>query len=201
MNGISPITSLSEHLLNKSDINESTRNSLEVINHTGSQLISFINSYRKVTKIPNPVYHIFSVKEFLMIEITAMKSTTDLPIKFELSVEPSDLMIYADKNLISQIVLNLLKNAIQSLSTQKDPYIRINAYNDKDENIIIDFINNGEKIPEEVAKQIFIPFFTTKTNGSGIGLSISRQIMRQHNGTLKLAYSNNEQTKFTMIFR
>ncbi|MDO5570208.1 MAG: ATP-binding protein [Bacteroidales bacterium] len=201
MNGISPITSLSERLLNKSDINDPSRQSLEVINHTGSQLISFINSYRQVTKIPTPECQVFSLKDFLSIEITAMKSTTNLPIKFILNVEPIDLMIYADKNLIARIVLNLLKNAIQSLSHQKEPYIKIDAYEDKEEKVIIDFSNNGEKIPEEIAKQIFIPFFTTKANGSGIGLSISRQIMRQHNGTLKLSYSNQNETRFSMIFR
>lgn len=201
MNGISPITSLSAHLLKKEEVSRNLREGLEVIHHTGSQLSSFVNSYRRFTRIPTPSKEIFNLRDFLQMEIVGMRATTSLPIRFTLKAEPEELMIYADKNLLSQVVLNLLRNAIQSLSHQKEPYIRITATSDAKEQILIHFDNNGEMIPADVAKQIFVPFFTTKEAGSGIGLSVSKQIMRQHNGSLKLSYSTEKETRFTLVFR
>ncbi|MGL4293229.1 MAG: sensor histidine kinase [Bacteroidales bacterium] len=201
MNGISPITSLSEHLLRKETGNHKLREGLEVIHHTCTQLSSFVASYRKFTRIPTPVKQVFELREFFRMEITGMRTTTSLPIRFDLITEPADLMIYADKSLLSQIVLNLLRNAIQALASQPDPYIRITAQSDEKEQIVIHFDNNGETIPAEVSRQIFIPFFTTKEAGSGIGLSVSKQIMHQHNGSLRLSYSTDSETRFTLTFR
>lgn len=201
MNGISPITSLSQHLLKKEEVNRNLREGLEVIHHTGTQLTSFVTSYRKFTRIPTPSKEIFCLREFLQMEIVGMRATTSIPIRFYLNVEPEDLMIYADKNLISQVILNLLRNAIQSLSDKENPYIRITAKSDAKEQIMIYFDNNGEMIPPDTAKQIFVPFFTTKEAGSGIGLSVSKQIMRQHNGSLKLSYSTETETRFMLVFR
>ena len=110
-------------------------------------------------------------------------------------------MIQADENQISQVILNLIKNAVAALDGRSDGWIRIKARCDQEENITIEVANNGAPIPPEVAEQIFVPFFTTKTDGSGIGLSISRQIMRLHHGSIKLLYSNNRETVFLLTFR
>ena len=201
MNGISPITSLSELLLKKSDTNKSVREGLEVINHTGVQLMSFVKTYRQFTRIPDPNRSIFDLREFLNLEIVGMRATTEVPIRFILNIEPEDLMLYADKNLITQVITNILKNAILALQDVSDPYIRISAQSDEKERIFIDIDNNGPMIQPETSKQIFVPFFTTRDSGSGIGLSVAKQIMRLHNGSLKLTYSTPEETRFTLLFR
>lgn len=201
MNGISPITSMSELLLKKNFKDQKIREGLEVIHHTGKQLSTFVSSYRQFTRIPEPHPEIFDIKEFLSLQIAGMRSTTTLPISFRLEVEPEDLLLYADRTLIGQIIRNLLKNAIHALENTAEPYILLRASNNEKDQIVIMVDNNGEQIDEEVAKQIFIPFFTTRENGSGIGLSVSKQIMRQHNGTLKLSYSTPQQTRFMLLFR
>jgi signal transduction histidine kinase len=111
--------------------------------------------------------------------------------------EEDDLMIYADEGQISQILINLIKNALQAGARNID----ITAKMGRDDEVIIDVANDGEPIPVSAQEQIFIPFYTTKKEGSGIGLSISRQIMRQHNGTIDLVRSDVNQTVFQLIFR
>ena len=106
-------------------------------------------------------------------------------------------MIYADEGQISQILINLIKNALQAGAK----HIDITARMGKDDEVIIDVANDGEPIPVTAQEQIFVPFFTTKKEGSGIGLSISRQIMRQHNGTIDLLRSDVNQTVFELRFR
>ena len=130
-----------------------------------------------------------------------MGAATGGPIRFSLNSEPEDLMLEADKNLITQVSTNMLKNAILALQDVSDPYIRISAQSDEKERIFIDIDNNGPMIQPETAKQIFVPFFTTRDSGSGIGLSVAKQIMRLHNGPLKLTYSTPEETRFTLLFR
>ena len=109
---------------------------------------------------------------------------------FHTDIAPNDLILYADENLISQVVINLLKNAMQAIesdkNTDKEGHINIHAYCNEAETILIEISNNGPAIPNDIAEHIFIPFFTTKEGGSGIGLSISRQIMRLSGGNLSL---------------
>lgn len=106
-------------------------------------------------------------------------------------------MIYADEGQISQILINLIKNALQAGARNID----ITAKMGRDDEVIIDVANDGEPIPVSAQEQIFIPFYTTKKDGSGIGLSISRQIMRNHNGTIELLRSDAQQTVFELRFR
>ena len=118
------------------------------------------------------------------------------------SIAPSDLILYADENLVSQVVINLLKNAIQAIesdkNTDKEGHINIRAYCNEAEAILIEISNNGPAIPNDIAEHIFIPFFTTKEGGSGIGLSISRQIMRLSGGNLSLL--PGKETTFILKF-
>ena len=200
MNSITPITSLSDTLLTtRPDADAEIRTGLEVISATGKNLMSFVESYRKFTHIPTPQPTLFYVRAFSERMVQLAYHQNNYPgIDARIEVEPEDLIVYADEGLISQVVLNLLKNAIQAIGTErKDGRIQIKAYCDPTEAVIIEVSNNGPAIPPEEAEHIFVPFFTTKENGSGIGLSISRQIMRLSGGSLVL---RNDPTKGLTTF-
>lgn len=197
MNTITPVTSLSETLLKELDNEEQytaksssaeqakLKQGLETIHKTGTELLAFVNNYRRFTHVPQPQPTLFYVEPFL--ERMAMLCNREV----EIEVTPKDLLAYADESLISHVVTNLLKNAVeafndlQSIPTTK-PFIRLHAYTNEQEAVIIDVSNNAGLIPDDVASHIFIPFFTTKPEGSGIGLSLSRQIMRVSGGSLSL---------------
>lgn len=247
MNTITPVTSLSETLLkelgskelliadNESDdlhspgklkkVSEKPQSAeqtkqkqaklkqgLETIHKTGTELLAFVNNYRRFTHVPQPQPALFYVEPFL--ERMALLCNREV----EISVSPKDLLTYADESLLSHVVTNLLKNAVEAFNGQgklsaernkqdgneqgrnkqecrsadlqsvasKKAFIRLQAYANAQESIIIDVSNNAGLISEDVASHIFIPFFTTKPEGSGIGLSLSRQIMRVSGGSLSL---------------
>lgn len=204
MNTITPVTSLSETLLKEleedmhwegrfatcpnSPKEKDLRIGLETIHKTGTELLSFVNNYRRFTHVPQPQPSLFYVEPFL--NRMAMLCNHEVSIK----VSPKDLIVYADESLIAHVVTNLLKNAVEAIkekestevSEDKHAFIRIKAYANEQEAIVIDVTNNAGIIPDDIAAHIFIPFFTTKKEGSGIGLSLSRQIMRVSGGTLSL---------------
>ena len=225
MNTITPVTSLSETLLKELGSQElpsadsasadfyspnnfsvellsaeqaKLKQGLETIHKTGTELLAFVNNYRRFTHVPQPQPALFYVEPFL--ERMAMLCNHEV----EISVTPKDLLVYADESLLSHVVTNLLKNAVEAFrekeredkqecrsadlqsAASKKAFIRLQAYANAQESIIIDVSNNAGLIPEDVASHIFIPFFTTKPEGSGIGLSLSRQIMRVSGGSLSL---------------
>lgn len=190
MNTITPVTSLSETLLKELGEKEENdlRIGLETIHKTGTELLSFVNNYRRFTHVPQPQPSLFYVEPFL--NRMAMLCNHEVSIE----VSPKDLIVYADESLIAHVVTNLLKNAVEAIkekestevSEDKHAFIRIKAYANDQEAIVIDVTNNAGIIPDDIAAHIFIPFFTTKKEGSGIGLSLSRQIMRVSGGTLSL---------------
>ena len=196
MNTITPVTSLSETLLKELEESESLRIGLETIHKTGTELLSFVNNYRRFTHVPQPQPSLFYVEPFL--NRMAMLCNHEVSIK----VSPKDLIAYADESLIAHVVTNLLKNAVEAIkekestevSEDKHSFIRIKAYANEQEAIVIDVTNNAGIIPDDIAAHIFIPFFTTKKEGSGIGLSLSRQIMRVSGGTLSLHQDKEENT-------
>ncbi len=216
MNTITPVTSLSETLLNEleedmhwegrfatcpnSPKEKDLRIGLETIHKTGTELLSFVNNYRRFTHVPQPQPSLFYVEPFL--NRMAMLCNHEVSIK----VSPKDLLVYADESLIAHVVTNLLKNAVEAIkekestevSEDKHAFIRIKAYANDQEAIVIDVTNNAGIIPDDIAAHIFIPFFTTKKEGSGIGLSLSRQIMRVSGGTLSL---HQEKEADTTTFR
>lgn len=201
MNSVTPITSLSDTLLSLSDIHdEEIRSGLQTISTTGKGLLAFVESYRRFTRIPTPEPSLFYVKAFIdrMVELARHQNTCK-NITFHTDIFPADLIVYADENLISQVVINLLKNAIQAIGTQADGKIEISARCNDSEEVLIEIKNNGPVIPPEIADHIFIPFFTTKEGGSGIGLSISRQIMRLSGGSITLL--PGKETKFVLKFK
>ena len=181
MNTITPVTSLSETLLTRVTEDKDLKQGLETIHKTGTELLAFVNNYRRFTHVPQPQPALFYVEPFL--ERMALLCNHEV----EISVSPKDLLAYADESLLSHVVTNLLKNAVEAFNGQeKLSFIRLHAYANVQESIIIDVSNNAGLIPEDVASHIFIPFFTTKPEGSGIGLSLSRQIMRVSGGSLSL---------------
>ena len=189
MNTLTPIISLSQTLLPKAKGEE--REGLEVIHRTSSELIGFVENYRKFTHLPQPQPKIFYAKPFLERMIKLSGRNVDL------SVEPADLLIYTDEGLLSRVVTNLLKNAMQA--TPDDGRLLIRAYTGESDKIIIEIADNGSKIDAETAEHIFVPFFTTKQDGSGIGLSISRQIMHLLGGTIELLpYDSQGLTTFRL---
>ena len=201
MNSVTPITSLSETLLSLADTrDEEIRRGLQTISTTGKGLLSFVESYRRFTRIPTPEPSLFYVKAFIdrMVELARHQNKWD-NITFHIDIAPADLIVYADENLISQVVINLLKNAIQAIDTQADGKIEIQGRCNAAEEVLIEIKNNGPAIPSDIADHIFIPFFTTKEGGSGIGLSISRQIMRLSGGSITLL--QGKETKFILKFK
>ena len=181
MNTITPVTSLSETLLTRVTEDKDLKQGLDTIHKTGTELLAFVNNYRRFTHVPQPQPALFYVEPFL--ERMAMLCNHEV----EISVSPKDLLAYADESLLSHVVTNLLKNAVEAFKEKRKlSFIRLQAYANAQESIIIDVSNNAGLIPEEVASHIFIPFFTTKPEGSGIGLSLSRQIMRVSGGSLSL---------------
>ena len=181
MNTITPVTSLSETLLTRVTEDKDLKQGLETIHKTGTELLAFVNNYRRFTHVPQPQPALFYVEPFL--ERMAMLCNHEV----EISVSPKDLLAYADESLLSHVVTNLLKNAVEAFKEKRKlSFIRLQAYANAQESIIIDVSNNAGLIPEDVAFHIFIPFFTTKPEGSGIGLSLSRQIMRVSGGSLSL---------------
>ena len=181
MNTITPVTSLSETLLTRVTEDKDLKQGLETIHKTGTELLAFVNNYRRFTHVPQPQPALFYVEPFL--ERMALLCNHEV----EIEVSPKDLLVYADESLLSHVVTNLLKNAVEAFrEKEKLSFIRLQAYANAQESIIIDVSNNAGLIPEDVASHIFIPFFTTKPEGSGIGLSLSRQIMRVSGGSLSL---------------
>lgn len=201
MNSITPITSLSDTLLSFAHTkDEELRRGLQTISTTGKGLLAFVESYRRFTHIPAPKPSLFYVKSFIdrMVELARHQNPYD-NIIFHVDIQPAELIIYADENLISQVLINLLKNAIQAIGLQPDGKIEIYAYTNRAEEVMIEVKNNGPAISPEIAEHIFIPFFTTKEGGSGIGLSISRQIMGLSGGSISLL--PGKETRFVLKFK
>ena len=193
MNTITPIISLSEASLTGKDGQEAMR----VIHDTGKELASFVESYRQFTHVPTPHPTLFYVKPFLE-RMASLSSQWLSGGSIGVSVEPKDLLVYADESLVSRVVSNLLKNAAEA--TDGKGHIDISAYSDNHDNVNIDITDDGRPIPADVAARIFVPFFTTKPAGSGIGLSVSRQIMRAMGGMIALAHNDGTGVTFRLTF-
>lgn len=202
MNTVSPIASLSDALSKSMDQNGHSeldvRAGLDTISDSSKNLIKFVETYRQLSGVAKPVRKAIDLREL-------MEGVISLNGEFAASCgascvyrpEEDDLMIYADEGQISQILINLIKNALQAGAK----HIDITAKMGREDDVIVEVANDGEPIPPAAQEQIFIPFYTTKKEGSGIGLSLARQIMRQHNGTIELLRSDALLTVFELRFR
>jgi nitrogen fixation/metabolism regulation signal transduction histidine kinase len=200
MNSVSPITSLSESLRTLvPDTSSELYKGLDVIHSTGKGIEGFVESYRQFTHIPTPAPTLFYVRELVERAVQLVQSVPEnARIDFRWSVEPEDMLLHADENLIGRVLNNLLKNAVEAIGEGSGGWIEVRAFLNGREDVVIEVSDSGGPIPPEVEERIFIPFFTTKTDGSGIGLSISRQIMRLSGGTLTLR--TKPHTTFVMTF-
>jgi len=215
MNSITPITSLSESLFNiyssegdpvipeKITIKtiDTTLQGLNAIKEQGKGLMSFVESYRKLTRVPEPEKKLFKIAD-LMNRVQVLYSSLDKSDKISLSfsLKEPELEIFADQNLISQVMINLVKNALEANENNPKGKILITAGYNSDNRPEICVVDNGPGIPEKNLDEIFVPFFTTRQNGSGIGLSISKQIMRIHGGNLKVRSVPDKETLFCLSF-
>ena len=202
MNTVSPIASLSDALAKSMDENGRSeldvKTGLDTISDSSKNLIKFVETYRQLSGVAKPVRRAIDLQE-LMDRVISLNSEFAASCGAACLYRPEepDLMIYADEGQISQILINLIKNALQAGAK----HIDISARMGRDDEVIIQVANDGEPIPVSAQEQIFVPFYTTKKEGSGIGLSLARQIMRQHNGTIDLVRSDVNQTVFQLIFR
>ena len=197
MNSLAPVTSISHTLLSSSGDTETMRQGLETIHTTSDRLLRFVDSFRAVTRIPAPQKAPFYLSE-LVAEACSLTAREGVDV--EVCLEPEDTMLYADRALMSQVFVNLLKNATEALLEQEgERKITIHSTIDAEERIQIEITNNGSAIPAEVAENIFTPFFTTKTDGSGIGLAVSRQIIRLHGGSLRLKHNEEGRVTFAVV--
>ncbi len=198
MNSLAPITSLSDTLLHLGrPLDTDVAQGLETISATSRRLTAFVETFRRFTRIPEPQKAPVEVRG-LLERAAALVATPQVGITVD--VQPAEMLVYADEGLVSQVVVNLLKNAREAVAAQPDARIDVRARIDEGENIRIDVTDNGKAIPAAVTENIFTPFFTTKADGSGIGLSVSRRIMQLHNGSLRLTSNTDRRVTFTLLF-
>lgn len=215
MNSVTPISSLagiveedlkhrvdsqSEMPLKKEEL-EDMYLSLQTITKRSAGLIRFVKEFRNLTHIPKPKLAEVPLK--VLLEEMAMlhkKELADHAITIKVDVTPSELIIRADKTMIEQVLINLIKNAIQSFDEQTEKRIDLKAYTNEKGSPVISVKDNGAGIDVEALEKIFIPFFSTKKTGSGIGLSLSKQIMRQHEGNITVKSKLGEGTEFLLRF-
>ena len=213
MNSMTPISSLArtidEWLLEmgekhkgrqSTDIQE-IQEAIQTIEKRSEGLIHFVESYRKLTRIPQPNFQIIKVSELFKRVVQLMEmELREKKIKLIHSLEPEDLTVMADTELIVQVLINLFKNAIDALQKKSEGKISLKGEKDQRGRVILSLSDNGAGIVPEAREKVFVPFFTTKKSGSGIGLSLSRQIMRQHLGAITVTSDPNKETKFKLIF-
>ncbi len=219
MNSITPIASLAStvnDLLSQSDktqlsdtasdaiqdeIKEDIRLAAETIEKRSNGLLHFVNAYRNLTRIPTPEFTMFSIDEFLSRISQLMKNQIDsASITFIKSVKPDNLKLVADPELVEQVVINLIVNAVAALKDTIDPQLSVSAGMNNRGRVVIAVTDNGPGLDPDIIEKIFTPFFTTKKDGSGIGLSLSRQIMRLHKGTISVQSEPENATTFTLRF-
>lgn len=215
MNSVTPVVSLSETVssmlvkengeakkladLDEQDLSD-IHEACKTIVRRSKGMLSFVNEYRKLTQLPAPAKELCSIKLLFQDCITLLQASAEkqnCKIRYEL--DQPRLAIHADAKMIEQVLVNLIKNALASIPPQKDGEIVLNA-SLADEGIVISVSDNGEGIEEELLNQIFVPFFSTRKNGSGIGLSLSKNIMKMHGGDLKVQSQAGVGSCFSLLF-
>ena len=205
MNTVTPIASLSNMLADNvaqakegEPLNhEELKTGLDTIASSSNGLIKFVNSYRSLTRISSPTKKAFYLRELIdKVESLVHEQLYQMSANFTYTEKSDDILLYADADQLSQVMVNLVKNALQAGATQIDFTAEINFA----ESVIVTVSNNGSPISKDNQEEIFVPFYTTKQEGTGIGLSLSRQIMRLHNGSIKLLRSDDHGTIFELQF-
>ncbi|MFH1194915.1 MAG: ATP-binding protein [bacterium] len=213
MNSITPISSLAS-TLNKmlpaiketgapvdTETYDDISSAVNTIQKRSDGLLNFVDKYRSFTKVPKLNIQPLRVSQlFNRIKLLMDSALGGRQIQFKISVIPDSLEINVDSDLVEQVLINLLNNAIQSIGQKENGSISLSAFIDERGRAIIQVSDNGAGIPEDIMDKIFIPFFSTKKEGSGVGLSISRQIIRAHGGNIRVSSVPNKDTVFTLRF-
>ena len=211
MNSVAPISSLSNTVndmlsngaakkLDDVQIDD-IKSAVNTIHRRSEGLINFVENYRNLTNIPKPNFEIFSVKVlFDRLQRLLQNDLEKYSIHLVIKVEPISLEVTADSDMIEQILINLIINSTHALKNIEKKIISLSAGLNEKGMIIIKVTDNGPGIPTDIQEKIFIPFFSTKSSGSGIGLSLARQIMRAHRGNIRVSSQQGEETTFTLIF-
>ncbi len=210
MNSITPIVSLSStvnnmidgsgNILSKESI-EDIKNALNTIEKRSKGLIHFVDDYRNLNRVPAPNFRIIKISTlFDRVYSLLREQISSKNINFEHRVDPANLEVTADPDLLEQVLINLILNSLNAKYNTPKPEIRLSGKLDNKGNTVIQVIDNGAGIPEELHDKIFIPFFTTRQEGSGIGLSLSKQIMRAHKGSISVNSLPDKETVFTLKF-
>ena len=195
MNTVAPIASLSEALAQDDSLD--VKAGLETISSSSKDLIRFVESYRSMMKQAPPVRKAVMVDEMMERVLNLNKTRLkEQGVAISYTQKTPDLLIYIDESQIVQVLNNLIKNAVQAEANS----IRISAELNSEDRTVISVTNNGKPVPLRQQEEIFVPFYTTKPNGTGIGLSLSRQIMTRHNGSIQLIQSDKNTTTFAMVF-
>ena len=213
MNTITPITSISDSILKHfravasensasvdKEIMTSSIRGLKVIRDQGSDLMEFVQSYRSFLNVPKPDKTLISAHKLFEKARVLTSKEANPTTKISWSIQPNGLDLFVDEKQITQVLINLVKNAAHSLEGIENGNIHVTASVDGSDRKYIEVKDNGPGIPEELIDEIFVPFFTTKDKGTGIGLSLSKQIMQRHGGRLKLHSVPNQETTFTLLF-
>jgi PAS domain S-box-containing protein len=214
MNSIAPVTSLSENLCNQfvkdgepiksNEVDEvlvkKTIQGLRIIREQGQGLTRFVENYRKLTRLPKPEISDVLVKDLFEKTLMLFNSQyTDNYIIISTLMEDDKQTVRVDESQITQVLLNLLKNAADALTNTQNPRINLTC-GVSENNVVVSVTDNGSGIPPEIIDEIFVPFFTTREEGNGIGLSISKQIMHMHKGSIKVKSIPNKETVFSLLF-
>jgi len=211
MNSITPISSLAstvkEMLPQESDITIDPEDlfdmhyALNTIDRRSNGLLNFVEIYRDLTRIPKPVFSNVIIKDMLFeSKLMLLHKSTMEDLQISIEAMPEEISVAADQSLIEQVLINLMINAVHALKETKEPQIIISARYNKNERVIIEVADNGSGIKPELMDKIFMPFFTSKKEGSGIGLSLSRQIMHLHKGNIFAKSIQGKGSVFTMVF-
>lgn len=206
MNTVTPIASLSHTLSadivsignDKSINHEELKMGLDTISESAKGLIKFVNTYRSLTHISTPMKKAFFVRDLIdRVRNLTRNQIAEAGAEFKYMEKSEDILLYADEDQIAQVMVNLVRNALQANASLVSVTAEINSH----ETVLINISNNGQPINKENHDDIFVPFYTTKQEGTGIGLSLSRQIMRLHNGSISLVCSNDKVTTFLLQFK
>jgi signal transduction histidine kinase len=216
MNSITPISSLASTVntmliddngekplireLDESDV-ESIKQALDTVQNRSQGLLNFVDIYRNLTRIPKPNFRYFPISEcFDRVEQLLKPKIESHNIVCSRKVFPQDLMLTADPDLLDQVIINLVLNSIDAVKNAVNSKISLVAYSNQNNKITIEVQDNGTGIKQDIIDKIFFPFFTSKENGSGIGLSLSRQIMHLHKGSIWVKSKPGEGSVFTLTF-
>jgi two-component system nitrogen regulation sensor histidine kinase NtrY len=174
---------------------------VETVARRSDGLIQFVSSYRQLTRLPTPNKHKMKVTRlFQQSCLLATQKWDKKGIEVKLNVEPSELEVTVDKDMLEQVLLNLLQNAEHAVDNVTSPRVCLNAFLNKRGHVVIEVSDNGKGIPDGIGNKIFVPFYTTKQQGSGVGLALTRQIMLAHGGAIQYEVKAAGGTVFRMTF-